>query len=158
MAFGINKASAARSAIIASGCAMVQEAADKTQKKLEISERRNEDLSKDLNKAMLTDTPPDRYMWCKDQQTGAMFKTNKEILDNADGQIRERFKQDQPTTINELYSMVGADRVEIGDDYIISETNRLHPLDITPCFAEDGSVMLKLFYFQESVYDYDYKK
>lgn len=151
MAIGANRASAWQSATVASGCAVVQELAEKTQKKLEASEKNSEEKSVQLNKAMLSETPPDRYLWCRDSQTGAMFKTNKEILDHADGQIRERFQKDQWTTINELYSMIGVDRVEIGDDYIISDTDRLHPLDITPVFGEDGSIQLKLFYFQESL-------
>lgn len=151
MAIASNRASAAHSAIIASGCALAQEAAEKAEKSLVASEKRNEEKTAELNKALMKDLPPDRYMWCKDLQTGAMFKTNKEILDNADGQIRERFQEDRATTINDLYSMIGVDRIEIGDDYVITETNTLHPLDVTPCFAEDGSIMLKLFYFQENM-------
>ena len=157
MAIASNRASAAHSAMIASSCALLQEAADTSQKKLEASEKRNAEKSEALNNALLKDTPPDRYMWCRDTQTGAMFKTNKEILDHADGQIRERFKNDIGTTINDLYSMIGVDRIEIGDDYVITDTNTVHPLEITPCFAEDGSVMLKLFYFQENmIHGYNY--
>lgn len=151
MAIGSNRASAAQSAMLASSCALLQEAAEKTQKKFEISEHNNEEKSTALNKALLSDVPPDRLMWCRDSVTGAMFKTNKDILQHADGQIAERFRQDHSTTINEMYSMIGVFRIDIGDDYVIGETNTLHPLDITPCFAEDGSLMLQLSYFQESL-------
>lgn len=151
MAIGSNRASAKQTAIVASSCALLQEAAENAQKKLEVSERKNEEKTEQLHKAVLFETPPDKKMWCKDLQTGCMFKTNKEILDNADGQIRERFTQDRSTTINDLYSMLGIDRIEIGDDYVIAETNQLHPLDVTPWFCDDGSVMLRLSYFQESL-------
>ena len=151
MAIGSNRASAKQSVMVASSCALLQEAAEKAEKKLEVSEKTSEEKTRQLNEAILKDVPPDRYMWCKDLQTGAMFKTNKEILDNANGKINERFQEDRATTINDLYSMIGVDRIEIGDDHVITETNTVKPLDITPAFAEDGSVMLHLGYFQEAL-------
>lgn len=151
MAIGSNRASAKQSVMVASSCALLQEAADKAEKKLETSEKQNEEKTKRLSEAMLKDTPPDRYMWCKDLQTGALFKTNKEILDQANGKINERFQEDRATTINDLYSMIGVDRIEVGDDHVITETNTVRPLDISPAFAEDGSVMLHLSYFQEAL-------
>lgn len=151
MAIASNRASAKQSVVVASSCALLQEAADKAEKKLEISEKQNEEKTKRLNEAMLKDLPPDRYMWCKDLQTGALFKTNKEILDQANGKINERFQEDRATTINDLYSMIGVDRIEVGDDHVITETNTVRPLDISPAFAEDGSVMLHLSYFQEAL-------
>lgn len=130
----------------------MKEKADKETKVNTISDVDEDDINR------LDSLPREDEVWCRDKVTGAMFKTTKAKLDMVNGMLLKQMTDEKQgwvmSSINDMYGMLGAPYVEIGNDYLINcHSQSEGPLEVGSDVATNGEFMLTLDYYTDNAND-----